>query len=480
MLDRTRQDIMPRATVESVVAHRNRTLALYEQAHAALAIAETELDKAHASCYGLAQPENRFNYHSREEKVAFLKPFRLEKRDAYMATARRIVDTEVWSHIIGITDLERLMDKQAKEELHKQLIENPPEITVENVQATLQQFCLDAGTIFKRGIANCFTKLERRFRSHDGWKVGSRIVLTYMFDHMGWWNHSRDMESVLLDVERTFMVLDGRKVPPSYVGIVGQLRNHRTGGHGPRQSFVENEFFRVRAFKNGNCHVWFKRDDLVDKVNQLLGEYYGAPIPEEREPEEDTGLHRPKTSLAKNFGFFPTPDDAADRMLETCPLYREKDQPKVVALEPSAGTGNLARRLVAKGAIVDCVEVQPALASQLADAKIYRKVLPCDFMQLPANPVYDLVAMNPPFDLERDIDHVMHALEFLKPTGCLVAIMSASTEFRETKKSVAFRALIEKMHGQFSDLPAGSFSSVGTNVNTITLKVFKDGRTFWR
>ena len=44
-----------------------------------------------------------------------------------------------------------------------------------------------------------------------------------------------------------------------------------------------------------------------------------------------------------------------------------------------------------------------------------------------------------PFDLERDIDHVTHALKFLKSDGYLTAIMSAGTEFRETKKAKAFR-----------------------------------------
>lgn len=54
--------------------------------------------------------------------------------------------------------------------------------------------------------------------------------------------------------------------------------------------------------------------------------------------------------------------------------------------------------------------------------------------------------------------------------------MSAGTEFRETHKSRAFRELIDKMKGRWRDLPPGSFSEVGTNVNTIVLVVCKDGR----
>jgi ABC-type branched-subunit amino acid transport system substrate-binding protein len=87
--------------------------------------------------------------------------------------------------------------------------------------------------------------------------------------------------------------------------------------------------------------------------------------------------------------------------------------------------------------------------------------------------------MNPPFDRERDIDHVMHAMKFLKDDGMLIAIMSAHTEFAQSKKAVAFREYIERLHGDFRDNPAGSFSSVGTNVNTIVLRVRKDGKGSW-
>ncbi|HEY9343782.1 MAG TPA: hypothetical protein VIQ53_00665, partial [Inquilinus sp.] len=146
------------------------------------------------------------------------------------------------------------------------------------------------------------------------------------------------------------------------------------------------------------------------------------------------------------------------------------------------GTGNLAARAAAAGAVVDCVEIQAGLADQLRRAGRCRRVTTADFLSSLPDPdaLYDRVIMNPPFDRERDIDHVIHALEFLKPGGLLVAILSAGTEFRETRKSEAFRALMEKMNARWSDLPPGSFSSVGTNCNTIILKVFKDGRRhYW-
>lgn len=477
--------IARRATVEDIVRHRDRALVLYAEAHTAIAAASAALVDAAKEGKRASPETSRYNYHQEGKQEQFLRGIKTPERDAFLTDARKMIDTDVWAHVIKITALETLMDKKAKDQLNQELLTNPPEATVDNIMATLQQFMADADTIFKRGIAECFSALDRRFKSHDGWKIGGRVVLTRAFDEHGHWSYHSNQRDTIRDIERTFLVLDGKK-PGEYGGLVEQVDKDRGRTWGRRQGFTETEYFRVRSFMNGNAHVWFKRDDLLQRVNQLLGEYYGDAIPEEREPDADTGLHNPKTSLAKNYGFFPTPDAAAQEVIEAASLYhcnhcKGGDAPLRV-LEPSAGTGNLARLARDKGHEVTCVEVHHERAAELA-RQSYAAVHECDFLALQPETLgagYDRALLNPPFDLDRDIDHVMHALKFLKPDGKLVAIMSAGTEFRETRKATAFRELMTKMHANFRDLPAGSFSSVGTNINTVLLTVWKDGRQHWR
>ena len=471
--------LMPRATISQICAHRRQALVMFENAYAAMTAADDAITAARKAL-ALASPRevNRYNHHNDPVENCFFGGLKLPEADLYRATARRLVDTDVWAFIVETTDLERLMDRTAKADLHRSLMENPPEVTEENVFATLQQFMLDADMIFRRGIAKCFSSLDRRFRSHDGWKIGARVILDHAFNEYGRWNYYRDQQAAIQDIERTFLTLDGRQVPPSYAGILGAIDRERGIRWDRRQSETENEYFKIRIFKNGNAHIWFKRDDLVRQVNKLLGEYYGEVIPEEREPDKDTGFHDAKTSIAKRYGFFPTPDEAVSRVFNDFPMYRREGEPAFTVLEPSAGTGQLARKAAELGGIVDCVEIQPRLADDLRMSGIYRRVIPADFLALSPNPaaLYDRIVMNPPFDRERDIDHVMHALKFLKPEGCLTAVMSAGTEFRETRKATAFRDLMQTMGATWSDLPAGSFSSVGTNVNTRIVKVWANGR----
>lgn len=502
--------LMPRATIAQLVDRRNKAIALYAEAYETIVAADNAVKKAQAMAdsAGPLTGDGRYSFHLRETIEKFTGAVALPDRAFYLSTARRIVDTCVWQHIIKVTDLEMLMDRQAKEELHKSMMEQEkrhrsrreieedetpladpdefaggmPEITVENILATLDRFAGEADMIFRRGLANSFSGLDRRFRSHDGFKVGARMILSYAFDDSGHWNYNRDQESTIADIERAFRLLDGHPPSHRYASIRQAIDNDRQGRWGARQSETDSEYFKIRIFKNGNAHIWFKRDDLVEKVNKLLAEYYGEVIGDAKTEGADADpLAEIKNTPARYFGFYPTPDKAADELIDRAPLYRRDGEPKLTVLEPSAGTGALARRALAKGATVDCCEIQPHLAETLS-TDLYRKVFNQDFLALDpgVTGLYDVVVMNPPFDRERDIDHVMHAWEFLKPTGCLVAIMSAGTEFRETHKSIAFRAFMEKHKAQQYDLPSGSFSEVGTNVNTIIVKVYKDGRSFYR
>lgn len=508
--------IVPRHSIEQIVSFRDQAVAHYELAFDKIAEADAAVRQA-GRLWEAASPGKSGEWSSTSDEVkAFFKAVRLPDRDQYLRTARRLIDVTVWSHVIDVAGIEPLMDTQAKQQLRDQMRYVPertnrvgeiinqeeidkmlPPVTVENITATLERFMGDAELIFRRGIVNAFTKLDRRFRSHDGFKVGSRVIVDYLMrdGHLYSSNPKADM---LTDIERTFLVLDGQKERASYGRIISAIEQANPSSFFNRQQFeVESDYFKIRVFKNGNAHLWFTRKDLVKQVNLILADHYGEVIGDGMTKEDDPlAAGKAKTTPARYFGFYPTPDEAATTALSCVRLTQRADKPRLRILEPSAGTGNLARRCITKfrredwgynweqyrdeyrfDNAVDCIEIQPHLAMQLEAEGIYNRVTCADFLTVTPDPVYDYVIMNPPFDRERDIDHVMHALKFLKDDGCLLAIMSAGTEFRQTRKSIAFRELMEKMNASWLDLPAGSFSEVGTYVNTMVMRVWKDGRS---
>lgn len=163
--------------------------------------------------------------------------------------------------------------------------------------------------------------------------------------------------------------------------------------------------------------------------------------------------------------YFPTPLPIVKRLIELADI-----KPGMLVLEPSAGTGNIARE-VADITSVDCIELSSHNVERLIAEQIYRNVWGGYFHSFMPEPIYDRVVMNPPFAKQADIHHVNHALNFLKPDGLLVSVMSAGVTFRENKLTVDFRELLRQRGGYIEGLPDGAFKESGTMVRTVIVRI---------
>ena len=446
--------LVVRSTVVEMEAHRARALELYAQTFDLLQEAAAAHGQAVVKGWALAVSLGTGRY---QDSRQFAKS---GDREEYLDECRKQIDRAMWDHLIMATGIERLMDKQEREAFRQQLADDPPPATSDNILATFERLAGDAGMIFQRGLAQAFSRLDRRFRSHDGFKIGSRVVFNGAFSD-GHWNYYSKKDEDLRDVERVFAVLDGKQQPDRGSGIIGTIDAARPCAWGPQAFEADGEYFKIRVFKNGNVHCWFKRDDLVEKVNQVLADYYGAALG--ASPDVADRRHDVAQTPARNFGFFETPEAVGSRAMEALNLREGMS-----VLEPSAGKGALANLARRAGGVVTCVEIQPQNADRLKRAG-FQKVAERDFLHLEPAVLgqFDRVLMNPPFDRGRDVDHVTHAMRFLKPGGRLVSIMAAGVEYRSDRKTSDFRAMVERFGGSIRDLPFGSFAESGTNVNTV-------------
>ena len=95
-----------------------------------------------------------------------------------------------------------------------------------------------------------------------------------------------------------------------------------------------------------------------------------------------------------------------------------------------------------------------------------------DFEEFETKQKFDRVIMNPKFENQADIDHVLHAFSMLQKNGRLVSVMSNSVTFRENKKTKQFRELLDKT-GYWIELPADSFKESGTGVAIVIVVMDK-------
>ena len=120
-----------------------------------------------------------------------------------------------------------------------------------------------------------------------------------------------------------------------------------------------------------------------------------------------------------NGDFYPTPHDVIERMMMGVEIAGK------VALEPSAGSGNIVDYLTQAGAknVLAC-ELSEALRKTLAGKC---DVICNDFLRVTSEQIshIDIIVMNPPFSA--DERHILHAWE-IAPGGCeIVALCNSNT-----------------------------------------------------
>lgn len=169
----------------------------------------------------------------------------------------------------------------------------------------------------------------------------------------------------------------------------------------------------------------------------------------------------------KELQFFATPAALAKRIATKLDI-----KPGDLCLEPSAGTGNIARAMKDMNGAVVCVERDEKMRDALrADFEVSDED---DFMLCPASPVYDHVGMNPPFRRVGEGDclsHVMHAAAMLRPGGNICSVLPSSVMFREDRRYREFRGWVDRQKGSLEDLDDGSFKESGTLVRAVLLYV---------
>jgi len=168
---------------------------------------------------------------------------------------------------------------------------------------------------------------------------------------------------------------------------------------------------------------------------------------------------------------FATSSKVARRMADLAgPLAGKR------VLEPQAGTGKLVEAIFNEATGADCVrvvavEINYSLVEGLKTLRnltlyaneVNFEIHQGDFLQCNGDlGLFDAIVMNPPFVNGVDIKHITHAIGFLKPGGRLVSLCANGHRQREQLKPLA---------DYWEDLPPGSFSDQGTNVNVALLVI---------
>lgn len=180
----------------------------------------------------------------------------------------RDVDRRMWRQTIEISGFNKYMDKVARQEFTDSLEKNPPEFNIDNVRSTLLSSYNQAEMFMKRGIVQLFINLGAQYKTNDAFKIGKKVILRNWFTvFCGSLSVNYNQEPEMNDLDRVVRTLDGKEFKEHHFSQA--MRKMISSME------YEDEYFKIKAFKNGNAHLWFKREDITDKINDIIAEYYG-------------------------------------------------------------------------------------------------------------------------------------------------------------------------------------------------------------
>lgn len=180
----------------------------------------------------------------------------------------------------------------------------------------------------------------------------------------------------------------------------------------------------------------------------------------------------------KEMNFFPTPRKAWQPMINELVLIDDMN-----ILEPSCGIGanfDLLQEIALKQNVkvnIDCVELDEINRTILEHKNI--PIVHDDFLTYDTEKRYDLIVMNPPFNVSGDsiawFTHVRKAFDLLKPHGTIYAIIPHSIgtciSIKNKKEAVNWVAVNSDW---VWDLERGVFAESGTMIPTQLIKIGRD------
>lgn len=379
-----------------------------------------------------------------------------------------------WKTAYNRIQIDRIASAKMKKEF-EMAFSNPPEFTFENVKATFGPYLANPRHVVLKGLAEVFCSLDESYKSHSKVKIGvsklpKRIIINYF---SGYRSHGSDC---LRDIVNALAIYRGqplmeydeirhveeviRKGNIAYLD--GREIKECISGKETVKTFPDRGIW-VKGYMNGNAHVYFNKETLLD-INRALSEFYGEVLPD---VEDDNPKRKQSTSVSKDLQFYWTPRDVILRALDFAGIYSGDqyssytERPRYEVLEPSCGDGRILDVIKEYGHTGFGIEYDRGRYEQCLDKG--HDVFMANFLECsPDTKKFKFVVMNPPFYGKHYVKHVEHALKFLSDKGTLVAILPATARYDHGILS-----------GEWRDLPVGSFSESGTNVPTVMLKIRK-------
>jgi len=182
------------------------------------------------------------------------------------------IDSEFWRLSFKRTGMTQIMDAKAVNEFNASLERNPPEFTMDNIESQYVTMYQQADEMFLRGIYLVFGRLSWSYKTNERepYNLSRKNILEYA---CSWWSDCSleySKAAMFNDMDRCVKVLTGRQHHPHELETrINDAMKQQTGT--PR--IYEDDDYHMKFFKNQNCHLTFKKQDTLDRLNDAIARY---------------------------------------------------------------------------------------------------------------------------------------------------------------------------------------------------------------
>lgn len=245
-------------TFSSLADYRNNLEQLLEELDSVLLKVKLEFDKR--NIYFSDVPKNISKYN--------------DKRCLDIVEVMKAVDKDLWDEAITISGIERVLTYKDREDMRSEYSENPP-VFDENVAREFVSRVQGSGNdiamatvrkIFDRVTQTTFRKGNKYTQEKDyrcGRKIEKSFRMSLFYRSLPEYILPEKDCAFLNDLEVVCALVASDK-RPEYPNTIGDKMKECLRKN---ELHIENDYFEVQLFKNGNIKIDFKSDDVLEKLN---------------------------------------------------------------------------------------------------------------------------------------------------------------------------------------------------------------------
>lgn len=201
------------------------------------------------------------------------------------------IKTAFWKYIFDKTNLGKRATSKFRNNFF-QFVEQTSTLafTERNIMSVLEMFFLNQDTIIQQCVVDVFdtatryheknTEHTEGWKTNKSWKIAPKIIIPHGVEYRqympgrGWWSMNYHRDDFFSDLDRAACFVDGTNIEDitTIEAAMRQRFHDMSDDTTDYQKRFESTYFEIKIHKKGTVHLWWKRDDLLAKFNQIASE----------------------------------------------------------------------------------------------------------------------------------------------------------------------------------------------------------------